>query len=830
MEPRARPGSGKPRQPRLRRRSLGSRGERGHLMALEAAFVGMLLMTSVAFVLLLEVPPPRLNASRGPMEDLARGLLANLHRIDGNDAYASQLERIVAKAVQGNTSAFERVVARTLPPGAECRLFLENGHSRRLLAGPAERMARESVSSAHLWRPEWAYAFVVPSLDVVGDAQPLALQGYGVAQGALVKEHGVPVLATVTTTAGQYDRAGIAAIRDAPTASLWMLDEAGQAALHHTDPGLGVVDTTVHSVTATGPLPSPRTFTVPANQTSLDVRSRFTGTLVSVTMTFTSPLGVPFVLPATGVGTVWANLTIPLATPGLWTVSTAGSVTGDLLTPASSNLTVVAQRSSLQSNWTFVLREESGKPLPVGTNLTIRFPGTFTGLEQTATVQPGWRNVQAQLSLEEGFAVRAELATPLAGGERTFTAVGHRPATSDALYVVRAELGNGTHAKATVLLGKAGGTTSTPNEVQRGAYLTLPKPQAPGSTATWGLAFAAPATGVGLPETITRVDLRTADGAALWTNASGLIPATGWSLLGPGHVRWEGSVPVEANRAATFAARLTAAQTTTPHEGTHHLPVAFPGNAMFPSQDQDRPHVHSVQVPPPQDATGQPQRGYHQPAPGGGGASKGMANATVDWFVRGVRAHGDVPYEVSAFLPLTAAEQALRLGLARSHLGLSQQSARIGDRVEVQVDLQGLLDAAGGVAGVSAWNTRISIFDPAQPFVPRSQMQPSWRGSFGADLTLLPEASNVGAVAAWPLKASEVRSAVSANATFEVPRDAFYGPHAVLAETSFVVGDGLGNNMLQTARLLAVIDVIPDGGQGGTALYWANLECWLPDW
>jgi hypothetical protein len=39
-----------------------------------------------------------------------------------------------------------------------------------------------------------------------------------------------------------------------------------------------------------------------------------------------------------------------------------------------------------------------------------------------------------------------------------------------------------------------------------------------------------------------------------------------------------------------------------------------------------------------------------------------------------------------------------------------------------------------------------------------------------------------------------------------------------------------GTNVVETARLAYVINVIPDGGQAETSLYWVLLEAWMPDW
>ena len=66
--------------------------------------------------------------------------------------------------------------------------------------------------------------------------------------------------------------------------------------------------------------------------------------------------------------------------------------------------------------------------------------------------------------------------------------------------------------------------------------------------------------------------------------------------------------------------------------------------------------------------------------------------------------------------------------------------------------------------------------------------------------------------------------------TWTVPDDAMYGPYVVVTETTFGLLDGQGNLLFETARVVNLFDVVPDGGQAETALYWVLLEAWMPDW
>lgn len=810
--------------------SQRSRRDAGNMMALEAVVVAMLLMTSIVVVVSMDTPSPGVRVTRAPFERLVGDLLEGLHDAPTSDAYQTQLERAIGQAVLGNTSGFTRVVDRTMPGGAECRLWLDNGHQRRLVSGPSERLARESVSNSELWRPTWAYSFVVPSLDVISPTQPLDLQGYAVAQGSLVKEHGVPLSVRVQTSQGTYDRAAITSIRDAPTASLYMLNEAAAASFSFHDALLSSTNTTVHTATGGSSLPTPGTFNVSAGVSYLDVRSVFSGTLVDHRMTFTSPTNVPYVLPAEGAGTVHANLTILDGTPGTWTFSGSGSVTGR--TP-SSNLTVKAYTVATASDFTFVVKEEAGKPVPIGTSLTLRFPATFTEVEGTNLTQAGWRNIRANLSLTEGFEVSAELDSPLTSAARNLVVHARRPTIGDALYPVHAELGNGTWGRSTFALGQAVGTTSTYNEIQRGVALSVPKPMAPGSTSTWGVLVAYPATVSGLAETVTQVDLRAPGGQGIFDAVADAGGPGAWARVDAAHLRWTGAASLGANQALSIPLRVTANLSRTPDEPSQRVPVDFADGTRFDLADLARPHVGAASIPPPTDAGGNPRAGYHAPA-SSGIPPKADSTLGVDWVIRGVAARGNATYTVSPFVPIASAQEALRLGLARSSLTLSSQQVKVGDAVTVQVDLQGLLDQVTALgASASGWTVELSVYDPAQPFAAeRAQMKPSYQGRYGsAGGTLITSSgSALPNIASWQPTNATATSPARANFTFVPPRDSFYGPHAILAQASFTLTDGLGGSIVQTARMLGLVEVVPDSGQAETSLYWAVLECWLPDW
>lgn len=777
-------------------------GEAGNLLALEGVFVALMLVTSVAIVSTFELAPPERSPGREAMEDIVKDLLAGIEALPTPDRYGSYLERAVGQAVLGNATPLDTVVKRVLPPGAQCRLWIDNGHAQRLLAGPADRLARESVTAARLYHPTWAYALVVPSLELVSPIQPLDLQGFAVSQGALVKEEGIPVQVSVATSHGLYDKAAVTAVRHrAPTASLYLLDEAGQPNVAYRG------SQRVYEDSGDGLLEPSGSFEVPRGFDTLRVRGQFLGDAVSLLIVLQAPDGSLTPLSASGSGEVRLEETVSAA-EGLWSITTSGDLIGGA-TAAMANLAVVAERASPPSDWSVVVKEEAGFPLPAGTRLTLRPPYVFEGIDRTPATQPGWRNIAVAKDGREGAIVTAELDSPLAGASRTFSLHAEPPPlTPDAAYLLQAELGNGSAARAHFVLNTGKGTTMSHNPVQHGVYASAPKPVAPGSTSLWGVAFNyASTSNGGAPEVVRQLDLRAADGRAFAQAVEGLAPPGTWTLLAPDHVRWTGNAVVFPNEALSFVARLTAVSEGTPYEPARALPVDFKTGLRFELGEQARPYVFAGSVPPPVSG-----RGYEVPAFGvEGGILKGNASLGVDWTARAKRVQGNATYSVSPHPTLDALQEALRLGLARSHLNLSKRSAFLGEPVTITPDFQGLLDAlnlrleeSGGTLLLVDWGAEVLVLDPAQPFAPPQEWKPSLRAAFTSAAT---------------------------SVEFTPAPGSFYGPHAVLAKATFTVRDAVNNvDIVQTARLLAIIDVLPDSGQSETALYWVSLECWLPDW
>lgn len=803
------------------------KGDQGNMLALEAVFLALLLFTSMAVVLSVEPQGSASRVTRAPLEALVGDLLQGMEEAPAGPTYQNVLERIVAKAAQGNRTAFDDLVRRTMPDGAECRLWLDNGHDRRLLIGSPERIARESVSAARMHRPAWAYAFAVPTIDLLGEGQPLPVQAYEVSQGALVKEHGVPVTATLTTDAGVLGRAALTSVRPGPTVSLYLLDEAGQPGFAHADAPTASQSTRIHNVSAPGPLASPHTFEVSRGMTTLDALLAIDATTVDYRVNLTAPDGTAHPIVASAPG----NYSLAVSSPanGTWTFTAQGTVQGG---SPSVRLTVDETGLEGNRNWSVVLRSETATPLPAGVKLNVTLPQAFSAVDLTPLAQAGWRNITVRDDAARGQWVSAELDSALANATRTLQVTARRPVSVDALYAVQAALSGTASHRAVFVLGSTTGNTSSANTIEREPFLSVPKPQAPGASALWGVVVPNPRPAASGAFNATVLDLRTADGSALFAAVEGVAPASGWTLVSPSHVRWTGNLTVDSNRAQAFAARIATLDALTPHEPALAVPLGFAHGALPIMTESERPYVLALNVPPPQDILGAAQAGYEAPP---GGQERRNATLGVDAVQRGLAVRGNATYGVTSWANITALQEPLRSGLARSHLNLTALTARVGDSVNVTVDFQALFDevTAGAAASIANWTVDLRVFDPAQPFLALRDMRPSPHARFGAaDLSLQTLPTGVAGIEPWTLGAAdaEVRTRAVAELRLTVPPGAFYGPHAVLAEASFVVSDGAGTSMSQTARQLAVLDVVPDGGAGAAGVYWATLECWLQDW
>lgn len=811
------------------------------MVALETLGLVLFVVLGVAVANSFTQGPPAISLGRGPVAAMVRDALVAIHDLPSGDVFTTALEKVVAKGLQGNTTLLDNLIQRALPD-LQCRFWVDNGHQRHLVAGPTERLARESVSASRLWRPEWAYAFAVPTFDVVSEVQPLGVQGYQVSQGAMVKERGAPLQFTLTTEQGNYTAGGVTSSRPgAPTASLFLLNETDQASFAYFDDPGAEVTTAVLQLSAPGPLPQPRDFTVPEGQDALKVAAYVSGTTMRYTMTFRDPVGASWSVAADGVG--WHNLSIPLPRGGTWNFSAAGTIEGNLVVPAKADLWVNGTSTGAASTWAFVVREDNGQALPAGTRLNVTLPSVLTGLDHTRVVQAGWTNVRLSGGEGEEAWVSAELAAPLQRSQVVLRVVAGLPLEADALFGVTATLGNGSSARASFVLGRSTGVMNVANTLDHGLVVSVPKPHASGATALWGAVFAYPAS-AGVAEGVTRFDVRVADGGALFTGVQGVAPAGGWSLVSASHLRWEGRVDVPPNRVLAFVFNVTVhPEVVYQEEPSVRLPVVFGtgggggiaqgAGSRFNLTQQARPYVYAGNIPPPLDVLGEAQPGFIVP-PQGGPLAVGNGTFNMSQVERGMLVKGTGQYGVSGWGTLGSVAEALRLGVARSQLDISRQGVGLGEEVNVSVDFQGLFDELEVLGQpVTAWSVAVKVFDPSQPFVPFKEMLPSLNGTFGASLN--PDwqgfRPKLDTISSWATSSVDVFDQAKANITMRVPWNAFYGPHAVVVQANFVIENPItGESIVQSARILGVIDVLPDSGQSGTALYWVVLECWRLDW
>lgn len=785
-----------------RRRHSGRR-ELGNLAALEGVFIGVLMASSIAIVSTMETKPPSAHAARGLVEQTVKDALLGLDLLPTGDRYVHQLDRVVAKSAFGNTTSLDAYLARILPAGAGYRLWLDNGHERRLLAGTADATPRQSVSASRLFHPEWSYAVFLPSLDVVTPGMSLPLEGYAVAQGALVKEGGVPLQVRVTTSGGVYDGAFVTSVRDGPGATLYLLDGDGQAGYVWRDPSpVPTQSVQVYGDSADGPLRASGSFGVAQGATSLSITAVTGGLTASYTLSLTAPGSL--VPTATFTATnATGSFSVLSPAAGTWTLTTSS-----IVAPTYATLRIDAVQPAYNADFTFVVQEEAGKPLPNGTALKITFPQPFLGGDQTNMSQAGWKNTQWAPAPDGGFTITAELDGALQAATRSLEVHADRSAAIDALYLVRAETANGTHSAASFVISGAGGvTTRSLDPIEHRFYVSAPKPHAAGAAGQYAVTFAYPSTAAGLSETVQSVEVWAPGNESVFAGTlSAVSPASGWQLVNPWTLKWTGSQSVAANGAFAFAVRVNATGTPTSDEAHIGLPVKFDNGFATRLIDGARPHVLEVAAPPASSATasdGFPTVVLDQPV-----------NLTAEFYQRSALIEGSATYNVSAFAPLTTLAESVRVGLIQSHVNISKPSVKLGEATDIHVDFQGLLGKVSPSVVAGTWSVDASVYDPSQPFEKRSTWHPS------ASAEKRPAGGS-------PPEMGDAQ----VDLPFQPTDDGFYGPHLVVAQAHFGLLDAVtGTTLLQTARLMAVIDVLPDGGQAETAMYWTILEAWMPDW
>ncbi|MCA1813359.1 MAG: hypothetical protein LC624_05335 [Halobacteriales archaeon] len=781
-------------------RSRRGHSERASASAVEAMFLATFVLISLAIVGgLLHPSETTPNSSYRPVQLDAADILQGWSQLSTGDAYQHLLDKIIAKAYTGNTTDLDRSLERALPPGAGHRVWLDNGHARKLLAGPTETSVRQAVSATQLWHPAWDYVATIPGYDAVPPLMAVPFESVAVAQGALVQEAGIPVLVNLTTSNGTYQSAFVTSLGEAPSVSLTLQDADGNQGYTFTDPQvLPNITIPVYSNAANGP-PVSANFTVPSGALALNVSATATGVGSSYTLTLTEPGK------ATHAYTVTPSLplSVVLASPmsGSWNLTAVQGA----VRPSASTVGLTALQPHANVDWVVTVNETAGKALPAGSMLVVRFPAPFDASGQNTT-QGGWQDIAWTRTADGGSEVTARLATALSGATRSFTAYGDRGLNPlSALNVVRAWMNTtDTASRSTfVVTGVNALTTPVGNPVQHQLYVSGPKPMRPGAWANWAFTLTYPSavSNPALTETLQGMEVWTPGGEDIFGSLTQAELAE-WSKPEPGHLHWAPRITesVPMNGMQTIPLSYIANGSTTPTEPTIRVPINFDNDYADTFFDQaEQAYVYKGAFPP------------ASPAEAKNGATvplgTGPVNVTNRMYARSALLQGQGKYNVSYAVPLSTYADALKLGLFECNLTIDTPKLRIGESTSITVNFTGLL--ARLAQNMDSWGIDIDVYDPAQPFAPLAE----WKSMLTASV----------------FYGSPQLSSGTFSMTFLAGDDSFYGPHVVVAQGHFRLMDG-GTSVPIMARRIAVINVVPDGGQAETSLYWVILEAWMPDW
>lgn len=152
-----------------------SRGDDGNVQAFEALLFIVLL--AIPLVLLQGAPPTGTGAV-APREDIAHALEDWMRHVavapDPNGEHASLLDRLVAEALQGNTTGLASRLGHVLPKVTAYNVFLDNGVGRLALRSDGTPPG-EAVSAVQLWSPSWEPVLAAPQVSLL-DADRSALR------------------------------------------------------------------------------------------------------------------------------------------------------------------------------------------------------------------------------------------------------------------------------------------------------------------------------------------------------------------------------------------------------------------------------------------------------------------------------------------------------------------------------------------------------------------------------------------------------------------------------------------------------------------------------
>ncbi|HEV8359923.1 MAG TPA: hypothetical protein VGR28_05630, partial [Candidatus Thermoplasmatota archaeon] len=168
--------------------------EDGNTLVLEAVIIAVLLMAAILIPNFTPTPVREEASSRRGMAQTIEDLLAHLGATpDPGAKYPTALDRVVAEALQGNSTFLQGRVTRTLPVGILFNALLANGEALRQLRWERESVG-EVVSGARLWSPSWETISAAPAIYLLpSDRASLEIQAvpihraYGFAEQAGVR-------------------------------------------------------------------------------------------------------------------------------------------------------------------------------------------------------------------------------------------------------------------------------------------------------------------------------------------------------------------------------------------------------------------------------------------------------------------------------------------------------------------------------------------------------------------------------------------------------------------------------------------------------------------
>ncbi len=176
----------------------------GNLHVLEAAFVAILLLTAMSFVLTFSLPTSPDDPVRADLERSATTSLGTLYDIPLNDpAYGNNtMSKALAEALKGRPGNLTNQLNATLPPGTIYNVYLNNGYGLMPVYESRDPEG-QTISISRPLEPRWTYTFLGTDVGVypneaTGSTAKMTVYGLPVVKGMPVREGGVDVDVVVT--------------------------------------------------------------------------------------------------------------------------------------------------------------------------------------------------------------------------------------------------------------------------------------------------------------------------------------------------------------------------------------------------------------------------------------------------------------------------------------------------------------------------------------------------------------------------------------------------------------------------------------------------------